>query len=361
MRIQSLTVSARLFIIIIACFVASCTAVSEKKLLQFPVQGVQDITRAEKISTEKVFPGSLNITGFAVLKDRLIVTSMLGADHCLDVIDLASGEVLYGLCQMGRGPGEFLSLSPFFSATRESVIVYDIGTGFLSEVPIDGGMRGNVTHQVKLEVPSGQEGTPIIMSSYKMSEKELVVFNSIQAPLEFVSIESPYYALYDYETGAEKRTYSPFNATPLARSSEWVTMTAFDLRDCINSEKKTICFVMGKMPIFGFLDIASGKFKGYRLKGEPAFSTNENRLFFTGICATGEFIYALYLGNTDSELDPDRSKTFLYKLDWEGHILKKYELDGVYRGCCATADRLYLSKAEDELSFGLYQLNIKML
>lgn len=81
--------------------------------------------------------------------------------------------------------------------------------------------------------------------------------------------------------------------------------------------------MMGKMSVFGVLDVASGKVRGFRLKGEPAFSTEESRLSFTGIYAQDQFIYALYLGKTEGELDPERSKTFLYKLDWDGHILKK--------------------------------------
>lgn len=187
--------------------------------------------------------------------------------------------------------------------------------------PLMGEKTDKVTHQVKLEASSGQS-IPILMSSYIVNIKEIVAFNSIQAPSEYVSIATPYYAVYDYETGSETRTIYPFDATLLAHSSEWVTMTAFDLRDCINSKKTSICFVMGKMPVFCVLDVASGKVRGFRLKGEPAFSTEESRLFFTGICSQ-EFIYALYLGKTEGELDPERSKTFLYKLDWDGHILKK--------------------------------------
>lgn len=360
MKKLSVTGRARLSFIVASLLATSCTAVSEKHLLLFPVQKVQDCFRAEEMAVDKVFPGSFDLTGFAVLNDKLVVTARYGSDYCLDVVDVTSGEVLYGACRIGRGPGEFLGLSPLFSTTNESVVVYDLGTGILSEVSIDGSMTDRVIHQVKLEASSGQS-IPIILSSHIVREKEILAFNSIQAPSEYVSIATPYYAVYDYETGSEKRTICPFDATPLAHSSEWVTMTAFDLRDCVNSENTSICFVMGKMPVFGFIDIASGKVRGFRLNGEPAFSTSENRLYFTGICARDQFIYALYLGTTEGELDPERSKTFLYKLDWDGHILKKYELDGVYRGCYATSNELYLSKAESDLSWGLYQVDIKML
>lgn len=114
MKQHGLTGSASLLFIAATLLAAGCTAVSEKRLLQFPVQMVQDCSLIEKMAVDKVFPGSFDLTGFAVLNDKSVVTTMYGSDHCLDVLDVASGEVLYGACQKGRGPGEFLSLSPFF-------------------------------------------------------------------------------------------------------------------------------------------------------------------------------------------------------------------------------------------------------
>lgn len=350
----------RLFgIITTFSLIVGCTAVPEKKLLQFSVHSVRDVPCAEKISAEKVLLDTLDLTGFAVLGDKLIVTESFVSDYYLNVIDLASGDTRKHLCRKGRGPGEFLSVSPLFSVTDESVVVYDGGTGKVSEIYVVRDNVGDVAHQVKLEIPSGQS-TPIISSLYKVSEKELVAFNSIQAPIESVSIESPYYAVFDNKSGVEKRAFHLFDATPLAHSSEWVSTTAFDLRDCINSKNTTVCFAMGTMPVFGFLDIASGIVKGFRFKGEPHFSVKENRLFFSGVCAQGQYVYSLYLGKTGNELRQD-ARTTLYKLDWEGHVLKKYELDGLYQGCRATPDRLYLSRVEDDQTWGLYQLDIKIL
>lgn len=350
--------SAKDIIVLASIFVVGCAEVPEKKLLKFPVQGVKDVSQAERISAEKVLPDTLDLTGFAVWGDKLIATEGFMSKYCLDLVDLASGESRQ-LCRKGRGPGEFLSVFPLFSVADGSVIVYDSLTGKVSEVRVDGDNVGNVIHEVKLEVPLGQ-GIPMIMSTYKLNGGELLAYNSIQAPDEFVSIESPYYVLFDYESGAEKRAFQLFDAAPLAHSSEWDSATAFDLRDCMNGERTTACFVMGTMPVFAFLDIPSGKVKGFRLNGAPTFSTDENRSFFAGVCAQDQFVYALYFGKTGSELSREAS-TILYKLDWDGHILKKYELDGLFRGCCATSDRLYLSKIEDSLNWGLYQLDITKL
>ena len=360
MKRKLLTGGPRSYIVLASVFVVSCTPVFEEKMLQFPIMEISNTSEPERIIAEKVATDIVDLTGFAVLENKLISTSRFGADHCLDVIDLKSGETLHQLCRAGRGPGEFLNLSPLFSITEEAAVVYDSMRGMVSEVCVDGENVGDIIHQVKLEVPSG-EGVPIIMTCYKVNEENLVAYNSIQAPFEEVSIENPYYAVYDYETGFEKRAFHLFDATPLSRTSEGVTMTAFDLRDCINYENNQVCFTMGKMPVFGFLDISSGEVRGFRLKGEQPFSTKENRIYFTGVCARGQFIYALYVGKSRSELTPEACTTMLYKLDWAGHILNRFELDGFYRGCCAASDRIFLSKMEDAQTVALYQLDINKL
>ena len=348
------------FFIAISLLAVSCARISEKDLLQFPVKAETVASPSVAISPEKVFPDPLCLVGFGTSGDKLILTANLTNDHCLDVIDLATGETLQQLCRRGRGPGEFLSISPSFSIGDGSVVVYDTGAAVFSEVSIDGGLNGNVTHQVKLKVKPGR-ANPIIISSYKISEHEMLGYNSIQGSMEYVSIENPYYALFDWDSGDELRGYNLFDASKIQGYSEGVKVEAFALRDCINTQKTTLCFAMGGMPVLGFLDIPSGKVKGIRLKGEPPFSAKESRICFTGICAQDKYIYALYLGETQDSFSLDTSKTTLFIFDWDGQIRNKYELDGLYQSCCATPDKLYLSKIERDSQTYLYQLDIKDL
>ena len=59
------------------------------------------------------------------------------------------------------------------------------------------------------------------------------------------------------------------------------------------------------------------------------------------------------------ELDRN-GKTTLYKLDWEGNLLNKYELDGIYLNCCASPDKLYLIGVEDDVNV-ICQLDMENL
>ena len=129
----------------------------------------------------------------------------------------------------------------------------------------------------------------------------------------------------------------------------------------------TLCFAMNHMPVFGFLDLESGKVAGFRLKDAPAFSDKKQRAFFGGVSAQGENLFALYFGGKEDVgmPVPKTDRTTLYKFDWEGKLLGKYELDGIYIICQATPDKLYLLKACGEPGripdYALYQLDMKDL
>ena len=343
-------------ILAVSILVVGCTTASENELLRFPVETVRDVAQAEMLSPERVMADSLEIMGFAVFGDRLVTTTGFGTDHALEVVDMTTGDVVNKLCRVGRGPGEFLGVLPHFTTADEAVVVYDSFNGTISEVYAVGEHAGDIARQVKLEAQPGKP-FPLVSEIFKLNEKEILGYNSIQSLPGSVNTDNPYYAVFDYETGAEKRAFELFDAAPLARVSEFTRMFAFDLCDCMNSERTTLCFAMGKMPVFAFLDIPSGKVRGFRLSGEPDFSTDENnnRVFFTGVSAREQSIYALYQ-------TPGYVKTILYKFDWKGKVQKKYELDSYYMSCFAAPESLYLTRAaEDNMHLSLYRLDYKDL
>ena len=352
------------FLVAAAVLAAACSEIPEKDLLKFPVKQIADLPQAVALTPEKVLPDSSEVSsiiGFAVLNDKLIANADFMADHCLDVYDLASGELLQGLCRKGRGPGEFLFASfPLCSIEDESLFVYDVLAGKAAEVSLAEADFGCVTHQVSIETP--KVGTPpVLMSHHKTAGGDVIAYNSIQAEVEYLAIENPYYALYDWNSGEEKRAYELFDASSVKGA------TSFALGDCLDDRGTTLCFAMNYMPVFGFLDLESGKVAGFRLKDAPAFSDKKRQAFFGGVSAQGENLFALYFGGKEdvgmSVSETDR--TTLYKFDWEGKLLGKYELDGIYMICQATPDKLYLLKACGEPGwipdYALYQLDMKDL
>ena len=346
----------RSFLIAAAVLAAACSEIPEKDLLKFPVKEVADLSQAVALSPEKVPLDLMTPYVFSinVFDGKLLTNADFLADHCVDVYDLNTGEELPGLCRTGRGPGEFTSLSPFFSVTDGSAIVYDTMTGIASEVSLDGEAYGSVTPRARLE--EKKVGfPPILSSSYLVPGEGLLGYNTVQSDPEFLVIDTPYYALYDLNDGTEKRAFELFDPATLSNGQKQGMMTAFDLRDCMDDAGKTLCFGMGKMPVFAFLDIASGQARGFRLKGEPAFSANSQQQFFQAVCAQGKYIYALY----GSDMKTARTK--LYKLDWEGRLLNKNELDGIYTNCSASPDKLYLIGIDDLQQAVIYQLDLKAL
>ena len=170
------------FLVAAAVLASACSEIPEKDLLKFPVKQIADLPQAVALTPEKVLPDSSEVSsiiGFAVLNDKLIANADLMADHCLDVYDLASGELLQGLCRKGRGPGEFLFASfPLCSIEDESLFVYDVLAGKAAEVSLAEADFGCVTHQVSIETP--KVGTPpVLMSHHKTAGGDVIAYNSI--------------------------------------------------------------------------------------------------------------------------------------------------------------------------------------
>lgn len=347
------TISYLSSIVVLAVSFISCSRVAEQDLLLFHVKEVGDVQQAVTVVPQKA-SDALYLAGFVVRGDELITAAGFMADYCVDVVNLSSGDVVRRLCRKGRGPGEFLSVSPFFSLEDSSITVFDAAVGAVSEIPLDGD-PSSVSPKVRLEAPPGK-GTPAIMSTYKLSGPQVLAYNSIQGSAAFVSTDTPYYAIYNLDSGKEEREFRLFDTAPLETvNEEWIRMNTFALVDCIDDAKGTVCFAMNTMPVYGFLDIRSGEVRGFRIKGAPAYSSEELNMCFTGICSQGRYLYALYFGKPSSQHQPGAG-TVLYKLDWDGRILGKYGLDGLYRGCYATHDELFLSKVEDSQTVCLYRL-----
>ena len=336
------------FLVAAAVLAVACSENPEKEMLKFPVKEVADLPQAVSLTPEKVPMELLTPYLFSinVFDGKLLTNADLQTDHCVDAYDVNSGEFLAGLCRKGRGPEEFVGALPH-SVTDGALVVLDNGT--ISEVSLAEETFGDVLHQVRLQEPKAGF-YPIIASAYKLAGGDVLIYNSIQSSPEFVAIENPCYAIYDWESGAEKRSFELFDA---AKVPEMERNFAFDTRDCVDAAGTTLCFVMGRMPVFAFLDIASGQARGFRLKGEPAFTADIQQQFFTGVCTQDKFIYALY--------GPDeKNRTSLYKLDWEGKLLNKYALEGFYINCYATPDKLYLIGADEDRNV-VCQLDMKDL
>ena len=228
------------FLVAATVLAAACSEIPEKDLLKFPVKQIADLPQAVALSPEKapVEPISPTVFLMNACGDKLYTNAAFLASYCVDAYDLDSGEYLAGLCRSGRGPGEFVDAFPY-SVKDGSLIVAEIGDGTVSEVSLAEDAFGDVLHQVRLQGP--EEGAcPVVASAYKMAGEEVLVYNSIQAELGLVGLENPYYALYDWNSGEEKRAYELFDASSVKGT------TSFALNDCLDS--RAGCLMRPRLP-----------------------------------------------------------------------------------------------------------------
>ena len=338
-----------------------CGQIPEESVLLFPVREVGDNSTTRSLAPKQVFPDSVPLSGFRIVGDCLVSSAGFMSDHFIDIYDLSTGELKESFCRKGRGPGEFLAISPLFSSDGDVLSLYDAGTGLYTQMKlnlleID---SAEIVNQVKIIVPDGKNA-PVIMSTYRMNDREMLAYNSIQGELGYVNIESPYYAIYDVITGRELQTYNIFDANLIKkRSGEYEQMVSLALDDCLDDRKERLCFVMNQMPIVAIVDLASGKTQGIRLKGAVPYSADNPVFHFRSVCADESHIYALYYGKRPEEVLPESTDTLMYVFDWNGNFVEKISLNGLFLSCRNSQDKIYLARLGLDQQTYLYELSKK--
>lgn len=346
--------------LVILSFVG-CRTITESDVLVFPVQEVADLSETAVVIPEKTHLDECNLLGFQVVGSQMYASSGMTDDYLISIYDLVSGEITGGMCRRGRGPGEFLSVSPSFSIWDGCLSLYDAGTGTYSEIDLDRirNEKDVFEKRTRIAFPAGGNN-PIIMSSFKLPNDLMIAYNSVQGEIGYVSIESPYYAVYDTNTGEQVRQYDIFDARSVnSRADELSRMTSFALADCIDERREKICFAMNQMPILAILDIATGEAHGIRLKNAPAYTIGTPVFHFRSVCADENMIYALYYGEKQEDILPEKTDTILYVFSWEGVMLNKVRLKGLYLSCRADSNKLYLSKLSIDQHTYLYEIDTK--
>ena len=344
----------RFAILLVLCSLVGCKQSVERDTFLFPIHEENDRSAFRTLSPELVLSAPLNLSGYSVRGETLITTADFMGEYCLEMYDLSSGELIMQFCRKGRGPGEFLAVSPMFSESKGILSLYDAGTGNYSELDLSSDDT-NILKSARLSSPDGVS-TPIIMSTFRLSDEKVLAYNSIQSSPEFVSIDNPYYAVYDTSSGQEIRKYDLFDATALRESSP-NQMVDLGIADCLSNDRSRLCFALNGMPIVAFLDLESGKASGVRVKGAPSNDPDAPMTFFSSVCSDQNYVYALYYGKRWEELIPGQINTMLYIFDWDGNILAKYSMDGLYNSCRMESGTLYLSKTDSDMLMRLYKLD----
>jgi len=135
-----------------------------------------------------------------------------------------------------------------------------------------------------------------------------------------------------------------------------------------NSKRRKVAQSMYVLHQLNIFDLKTRKVNGYRIKGTDGFSQFDNAQIksymahYLSVISDDRYIYALYYGNK-VELEVQQNKEpiiihTIYVFDWDGNLVKKFDLDHSIREFCVDNKSHYIY-GMDLAGGGFYRYNVK--
>jgi len=274
-----------------------------------------------------IFHEPLNPFSYLILKDTLIlVTNLSHPEHFVEVYDLNTKKFICATAKKGRGPGEFLSCQVYYNNNDNYFSIIDIVAKSWGKFNIDSLINyKNYYMPEKFNLPD--------------FVKEVAELDSIS----FIGYNMWYIDNRKYFNNTEKLIIWNKRSKPLLKNNstekffEVINITGAYVVVSPNKDKiilpylydDKIEFYDNKLNIIKVLkgpDNFNVEFDEYGRK--VVFKDGKYyRAFFPFYFARNAF-YIIYIGANGLKSDENyRKPVEVFKISWEGELLKRYQLD----------------------------------
>lgn len=351
-------------ILLLFFIVAGCCRIKEDNLFNYPVHLIEDLDEVEVLSVTKIQDG-LDLANFQ-LYDSLVISFVPSGSSFMSVSNYRTGESTQSLCPFGRGPEDYLSVSPLSHISKDKMAVVDAMKRTLSVIDIRASLESESTVVMRqCGLDCFGDCSPVT-STLLVNDSLVLLFNSAAAinpdKPNLALSGNPDYILFNVNSGEALREYKCFKGIPYKASSFELAVRIKSLLysyECLNHVSGKVFCAMLHIPQINILDVNTGDMVGFRLKGRPKLDMDDPYAYFVSACTLGDKVYALYSGDRKRvRWDPDSAgPCSLYEFSWDGSLCRKFLLPTDFTQCASDGNRLYLSKITEEDS-SLFFVNL---
>ena len=344
---------------ILVLMLFSCARNQELSFFDYPVREVEDTLVSTPLIPEFFFgPMTDPILDFAVA-DSLIVFKTDGVDSSILLYNKDTRQLLGRLLKKGRGPNEFLYLLDSFDTDGVYLDLYDLYKGSIVRIDIRQSLSAGYSVVSETISLTGAKQAPFTHFHY-LDNGGVIVFDSANSLLQQNLTGIPDFVLFN--NGQREREFHCFRNVPLITKKNWAfsAKSILSLSECLNPQKDLLCFSLWRIPQINILNLADGEIIGFHLSGKKPFTFQRSDYHFSSVCADADYIYALYFGAEAEKCYAGEAQELLYVFDWDGKLISKSLLDGVYSRCRFFNGRVYLSR-EDGGNTSIYFVNANLV
>ena len=310
-----------LIVAIACCMLCSCNRFNPKSSLSF----LPDYRHID-VDVESLVPQLYSDNEYYLydfnIDDSVLVAYLSEGEHFLLAQNLNSGDTLSYLCRKGRGPLEFLLVSPRFSYRDGHAYLVDNMKSRLLDVDVRASIAKGETVILKtVDLENDKDRIQHFNMSVRTEDGYLVSYHNNTSFGKEALDDEPAFQVNDAENGAVLKSVPLFDNLTSKRLDNMAMPVGglVSIQGCEIPGSAQICFAMHSLPVIGFFDYKNGTIRGIYLENLPKFKRNKSISYFSSITSDGENIYALLEGS-DSPLDSDTHVTSLIVMDIIGNI-----------------------------------------
>lgn len=301
--------------------------------------GVTDTLRGEKVTLDGPYFGIMSI-----VDSLAFFFNPRASDYSYSCYNLNNGQHIADFCNIGRGPEEFINITPimqiyeedgqkkslFTAANEEKMGIFNITRSVLESTTIF-----DTVIDLKWRDMYTRPFINIFINIFRSDACSIFAFKQpSRLNLKEFRYSFPEFLKIDIRTGKKERTYKLFDgALTYNPAAEQINGHFFSSLSLMAPDRsKRIVMFMEMLAQINILDPETGIVKGFRIAGTPDFGyfkgNPQKFKTFTRFSDVDEkHIYWLYCYGSSLEVLESVDTHFIYVFDWEGNFVRKLYLE----------------------------------
>jgi hypothetical protein len=263
-------------------------------------------------------------------------TTSSAQHYCFDI---ETGEKICDFFPVGRGPNEFLNVTPIMQVYEENGEKKSVFTAINEE---KAGVF-NITKSVEqrktvldsvFDLEWRKYFTRSFVSFFRNDETSFWVFRQPErTTLNDHHYSLPQYVKINYHDGEIKKVFDIYTNPPIYnKEAERLNEDFYLSFNMIHPDNNKIAMAMGMLAQINILDLDTGDLRGIKIAGTPDFAyLSENpenfKQFYTFSDADNNYIYGLYMDKKIAERKESWNADIVNVFDWDGNFAYKLHLD----------------------------------
>lgn len=323
---------------------SACNKYTDDKIFNGKIKMMRDLSVTKEIEFKEIAFNENNYGFFSVYDTLALFMNPKLNTHIYNAFCLRSHEEIGRYFKKGLGPNEYLSLSPIFDFYNQN---HEL-KALLYNANDEEAYIWNITRTIKEDstiidnkiwLPWRKDNNGACYSNLFMKNNNTLFAKVSSTPISNNEATLPYYQIWELADSIKKiEDLQIYKTTIRNNQTQVLPETFLYSHDAMKPDGKKIAQALLHIPQLNIIDTNTKQITGFRIGNNTDFSTIGNKKtlnsYFVRIHVDDEFIYTLFWGKDNWEVNTIPTIDQMYIFDWEGNlrykIKAKHSISDIY-------------------------------